>query len=57
MTLNERLPGGNLVHILVLCCFVTFVNFIFSKKKNNNNKKKNKKKSYMPPNHFAGYVF
>jgi len=37
MTLNERLLGGNPVHILVLSCFVTFVDFIF-KKKNNNNK-------------------
>jgi len=47
MTLNECLLGGNPIHILVLCCFVTFFDFIFQKKKI----------SYMSPNHFVGYVF
>jgi len=32
MTLNERLLGDNPYHNLVLCCFVTFVDFFFFKK-------------------------
>jgi len=33
MTLNERLLGDNPFHILVLCGFVTFIDFIFQKNK------------------------
>jgi len=44
MTLKERLLAGDPVHILVLCCFVTFVDFIFQKKLKIKLKNKNFKK-------------
>ena len=38
--------GGNLVHFLVLCCFITFIDFILFIASNLTH-------SRMPPNHFA----